>query len=420
MSEGGEHLNQHSIYLDLDDHPVELRDHGQGELFRGVLEKILPEGASNSGTILALPLKRLSGRFYVYRVRLKQEEEPTCCYFIKIVDPRSSQERKERYELRLCQEYTNWLQHVASKPDLPTTQAAIYPAYDNDARATHALCVRGVGRGLARPLSEFLEGPLDAWSAGLVMKALEGICHYQNTWRRSMAERSVSIAEAYGTLYREERTTRFLETWIGRDGRERAASLLFEMGLACPWHAASELLRSEEPIDTLWRPVHRDMHQRNIMVESSDLQTPTFDGRATPGVPQDLATYLIDFEWTGSGHALSDWVLLEASLKLLACAGYFSETEYLSLHDALDRDDDFATLEGHHPGRHLWEILREIRRLSKPDAVNSEWRRQYYAASLLTTMGLLTVPECPSRLTYLTAAWMAAQIQDMLDLQGES
>lgn len=349
--------------------------------------------------ILALPMERLSeNRLCVYRVRVKPPGQAhTRACFLKIASYGDRQKKLEGY---LRKEFKAWKEYVRNY--LSNPRAMLY----DQKNGVNGVCLCYTGAGDAptdpRPLRHLWRTGLSDAITDLVVNVLHDAHQKQYKWRSpdNVEDRkSLSLGKEYRSYLQWDKnsgTKRFLEEWIGQDGRDKIATLLLELGLTCPWERVEQCLESGACFDSKVRPVHGDYHQRNIIIEE-------LSGGITP--------WLIDFEWTGKRHVLVDYALLEASLKLFEFAGLFSESEFLGLHDALDKDQGANHLESHKPGNNVWRILREIRNQAKAEGLSKEhWREQYYTASLFVTMGLLTKPSCARRMGYLSSAWFASHI----------
>lgn len=210
-------------------------------------------------------------------------------------------------------------------------------------------------------------------------------------WHAARQVGQIEWFRHYEWYLRWSRTTEFVQRWIGSPSPRK---FLVARGKKwpCPIETIERLRDERAGAEVFMRPVHGDLHQRNIIVDP---------------IGDEYNPWLIDFEWTQVFHSMVDYVLLEASLKIFHFSRYISEDRYMSLHDVLAGDSRRVATAAENE---MIEVIRTIRRYARKEVGSEGWPGEYYTASLLVAAGLLSVPTCPVRICWLTAAWMANQI----------
>lgn len=216
------------------------------------------------------------------------------------------------------------------------------------------------------------------------------------SWRKDSLLAVINWGEDYADYLRWGRTKSFAESWLGQNECRQRMTVINSRRLTSPLRMINQI-RSEnwkEQVNT--RPVHGDLHQRNIIMDK---------------VGGEFSPWLVDFGWTCQFHALVDYALLEASLKSFYFGQFFGEEHYLKLHDLLHE-------KSRHSNRHrgpeeaMLRLVRTIRRKARKEVLdNKAWPREYYLASLIVNMGLLSIPTSLVRTTWLTSAWFASHLE---------
>jgi hypothetical protein len=215
-------------------------------------------------------------------------------------------------------------------------------------------------------------------------------------WRHASRPGEINWTDDYKYYLRWERTEPFIKSWLGQIECNRKTTVVNGRKLISPLRMIHQIHSEawKEPVNK--RPVHGDLHQRNIIMDR---------------VGEEFNPWLIDFGWTREFHALVDYALLEASLKIFHFGKFFSEGRYLKLHDALHQKGS-DSLRHHGPEEAMLRLVRTIRQMARKEVYNREaWPREYYIASLIVSMGLLPIQTSLIRITWLTSAWFASHIE---------
>jgi len=382
------------------DAPDEVHD-----LLDQAITQEFPQLSKEINAVKAWPMDRIreSGP-RVYRVRLAlkdggQGPEPTSRFFFaKIPDHPNS----DGQALQLGKEWTQYKRFVA--PFLTMCPKAWAVADDTAPNRVWCLCCEGAGthpQKLPIPLHNLLQKPSD-FSTNDTVSTIRDVFGYQSPWKQHRQKSEFTLANEYKKYHRWGRRTKlFLSKWLGREGRASSALYLRESGLRCPWTLLERIRDERRKLSAYKRPVHGDLHQRNIIVDR---------------LPDKIVPWLIDFEWTAKRHALIDYALLEASLKLFHFARFFRETDYLALHDCLHYGDRPRSLEAHEYSDTMLRTVSAIRELARKEVYEEDrWPFEYYMSSFLITMGLLGMGNCAVQMGYLTAAWLALHIEQQYE-----
>ena len=202
------------------------------------------------------------------------------------------------------------------------------------------------------------------------------------------------------------RTKTKAKEWLGENAMAEQKILFHGRELWSPLYAVQQIERSKLSAQVKIRPVHGDLHPNNIIIEK---------------VGQESKPWIIDFGWTRRFHALVDYSLLEASLKIFNYSRFFSEERYLVLHDLLalfDKTEDAPARKKAKNNAKLsnqetivFDILQSIRQRAK--AETQDWPHEYYLSSLLVSIGQLPLwRSAMPRATLLTGAWFATNLME--------
>lgn len=219
-------------------------------------------------------------------------------------------------------------------------------------------------------------------------------------WSDGNSTEQIRWFEDYSWYLRWERTQEFLRDWLGDSTYNHLTGNPDPSGLASPLATILKLQEDGATASVRFRPVHGDLHQRNIILDS---------------IGREFVPWVIDFGWTRRFHALVDYALLEASLKIFHFARFCTENRYLQIHDLLHERRRAASGSGGKTEPAMIRLIQTIRDNARAEVEPEAWPHEYYLSSLLVSMGLITIPTSLPRMAWLTAAWFAEHLQTWED-----
>lgn len=293
---------------------------------------------------------------------------------------------------KLRREYDAYLTHV--RDEIPIFSRAWFVQYRGEA----CLCCFVAGsnpNNEPNPLVELLSHPITA-PLSKICDAIERVyAALLAAWRSASRPGEINWVDAYKYYLRWERAEPFVKSWLGEAECAKKTTGVNGRKLASPFRMIEQISSDAWKAPVNLRPVHGDLHQRNIIMDK---------------VGEEFNPWLIDFGWTREFHALVDYALLEASLKIFHFGKFFSEERYLKLHDLLHQSTS-DSLKHYGPEEAMLGLVRTIRRMAKQEVHNrGAWPREYYLASLIVSMGLLPIQTSLIRMTWLTSAWFASHL----------
>ena len=317
----------------------------------------------------------------VYRVQADLDGSLPSRYFYAKVGPKT----------RLLDEDHAYKVHIDKKI------ANVPNAWCVENRKEACLCYGAVGSDHSEvtPLSDYLMGSMEV-PADKICRAIEGTYANLSPFQKASSEGEIQWFENYKWYLRWERTLDFLEKWLGKADCRRRSLSWGGRTLVSPLLKIRQLAAEKIQAKVRLRPVHGDLHQKNIILEK---------------IGEELNPWVIDFGWTRVFHNLVDYALLEASLKLFHFAPFFSEERFLSLHDFLQDESATPKLRFSSQEAACLKLITLIRRKARREILSPlAWPEEYYLSSLLVSMGLLCIPTCSRRMGWLASSWFASHL----------
>ncbi len=358
------------------------------QIDRALLLKSSKMKFGSATTLFVTPTKRLGNSgARVYRIRVKDENGlMSLHYYAKIHRSRA-----------LREEYDAYRKYVGGRiPQAPEVWMI-------DGEKEACLCCFEAGgnpQTQAATLVDELENRKDPINAQRICETLELLYRrFFSSWQEAAeTDDQFQWFKEYRKYLRWNRTEEFLQKWIGNKKSEPFK--IDGNDYQSPYSVIEKSLKEFSYVSTAKkRPVHGDLHQRNIILDRiGDTYNP----------------WIIDFGWTKKFHALVDYALLEASLKIFHFYKCFSEQEYMRIHDMMDCGFSKEYKSNLDPWQQdLWSIIGTIRKHAKEETPET-WPNEYYVSSLLVSIGMIAIPTCPPRAAWLTAAWFATKIRNQL------
>jgi hypothetical protein len=319
----------------------------------------------------------------VYRARAKTAGNHWSRYFYSKVGARS----------KLQDEFDAYLKYVEN--EIPT----FTPAWFVDGTKEACLCCFVAGRNPhdePSPLVDLLSHPTGA-PLSKVCGAISRMYNMlANSWRKDSRLTEIHWIADYADYLRWSRTQSFAKSWLGQNECRQRTIKIYGRELVSPLRMINQIGTENWKERVYTRPVHGDLHQRNIIMDK---------------VGGELDPWLVDFGWTCEFHSMVDYALLEASLKSFHFGHFFGEEHYLELHDLL-HEGGKGNMRHRGAEEAMLRLVRTIRRKARKEVCDKKaWPREYYLASLIVNIGLLSIPTNLVRTTWLTSAWFASHIE---------
>jgi hypothetical protein len=218
-------------------------------------------------------------------------------------------------------------------------------------------------------------------------------------WGQPVEQKTISWFKDYDWYLRWSRTKKFLKgSWIEEKINEPTFNV-GDMTLINPYAKILQIERDKHSSIVKYRTVHGDLHQKNIIIDIKG---------------EELIPWIIDFARTRNFHSIVDYAFLEASLKIFHFSKYYSDMNYIKLHDNLHSEIEVAGPGFSPTDIEILKIIHKIRSYAKKEVLNDNaWPEEYYLSSLFVSMGLISIHTCPSWYAWLTSSWLATKLENI-------
>ena len=205
-----------------------------------------------------------------------------------------------------------------------------------------------------------------------------------NNWNQGTCEikKPKSLLNEYtgnGDYLRSRESDEIIKLFLRGDYNEKLISLCGH-SIINPLFFLDKHEGFKQKICFIEKHLHGDLHPRNVIIDTY------------------YRPHLIDFEWAHVGHALKDYVLLEASIKFFYMPKTLNsilEFERKLINFQKYKDIQLIPdLEGDIIFREAYCFIEEIRKKARKFCLWDDWQKEYLSSLFLVTYGLLKYEEC--------------------------